>query len=66
VKNWKKSVQLPYLVRLYLKELVLENFAGLPAEQLLERMIEFSSADVGRSGLAMGAMEISECAADNS
>jgi len=29
-------------VRLYVKELVLKNFAGLPAEQLTERMIELS------------------------
>jgi hypothetical protein len=27
---------------LYLKELVLKNFAGLHADQLLERMIELS------------------------
>jgi hypothetical protein len=30
------------VVRLYVKELVLKNFAGLPADQLLERMIELS------------------------
>ena len=35
-----RAVQLRYLVRLYVKELVLKNFAGLPAEQLAERMIE--------------------------
>jgi hypothetical protein len=35
------SQQLRYLVRLY-KELVLKNFTGLPADQLLERMIELS------------------------
>ena len=29
-------------MRLYVKELVLKNFAGLPAEQLMERMIELS------------------------
>jgi hypothetical protein len=29
-------------VRLYVKELVLRNFAGLSAEQLLERMVELS------------------------
>jgi len=29
-------------VRLYVKELVLKNFAGLPAEQSAERMIELS------------------------
>jgi hypothetical protein len=34
------ALQLRYLVRLYVKELVLKNFAGLPADQLLERMIE--------------------------
>ena len=36
------ALQLRYLVRLYVKELVLRNFAGLPGEQLLERMIELS------------------------
>jgi hypothetical protein len=35
-------LQLRYLVRLYVKELVLKNFAGLPADQLLERKIELS------------------------
>jgi hypothetical protein len=35
-----RALQLRYLVRLYVKELVLKNFAGLPAEQLTERMIE--------------------------
>jgi hypothetical protein len=33
---------LRYLVRLYAKELVLRNFTGIAAEQLLERMIELS------------------------
>jgi Histidine kinase-, DNA gyrase B-, and HSP90-like ATPase len=37
-----RALQLRYLVRLYVKELVLRNFAGAPAEQLLERMIELS------------------------
>jgi hypothetical protein len=37
-----RALQLRYLVRLYVKELVLRNFAGLSAEQLLERMIELS------------------------
>jgi hypothetical protein len=37
-----RAMQLRYLVRLYIKELVLKNFAGLPAEQLAERMIELS------------------------
>lgn len=37
-----RALQLHYLVRLYVKELVLENFAGLPPDQLLERMIELS------------------------
>jgi hypothetical protein len=36
------ALQLRYLVRLYVKELVLKNFAGFPADQLLERMIELS------------------------
>jgi hypothetical protein len=37
-----RALQLRYLVRLYVKELVLKNFAGAPAEQLLERMIDLS------------------------
>jgi hypothetical protein len=37
-----KSLKLRYLVRLYAKELVLHNFAGLPSDQLLERMVELS------------------------
>ena len=37
-----RALQLRYLVRLYVKELVLKNFGGLPADQLLERMIELS------------------------
>ena len=37
-----RALQLRYLVRLYVKELVLKNFSGLPADQLLERMIELS------------------------
>jgi hypothetical protein len=37
-----RALQLRYLVRLYIKELVLKNFKGLPAEQLTERMIELS------------------------
>jgi len=37
-----RALQLRYLMRLYVKELVLKNFAGLPAEQLMERMIELS------------------------
>jgi hypothetical protein len=37
-----RALQLRYLLRLYVKELVLKNFAGLPAEQLAERMIELS------------------------
>ena len=37
-----KSLKLRYLGRLYAKELVLYNFAGLPAHHLLERMVELS------------------------
>jgi hypothetical protein len=37
-----RALQLRYLVRLYVKELVLKNFMGVSAEQLLERMIELS------------------------
>jgi hypothetical protein len=37
-----RALQLRYLVRLYVKELVLRNFIGAPPEQLTERMIELS------------------------
>ena len=37
-----RALQLRYLVRLYVKELVLKNFTGTSPEQLLERMIELS------------------------
>jgi hypothetical protein len=37
-----RALQLRYLVRLYVKELVLKNFPGLAAEQVAERMIELS------------------------
>jgi hypothetical protein len=37
-----RALQLRYLVRLYVKELVLRNFAGASPEQLLERMIELT------------------------
>jgi hypothetical protein len=37
-----RALQLRYLVRLYVEELILRNFAGLPADQLLERMVELS------------------------
>jgi hypothetical protein len=37
-----RALQLRYLVRLYVKELVLRNFVGLPSEQVAERMIELS------------------------
>jgi Histidine kinase-, DNA gyrase B-, and HSP90-like ATPase len=37
-----RALQLRYLVRLYVKELVLKNFIGLPAKQVAERMIELS------------------------
>jgi len=37
-----KALKLRYLTRLFTKELVQKNFPGLPAEQLLERMIELS------------------------
>jgi len=38
----RQALKLRYLVRLYVKELVLRNFVGVPADQLLERMIELS------------------------
>lgn len=37
-----RALQLRYLVRLFVKELVLRNFIGAPPEQLTERMIELS------------------------
>ena len=37
-----RALQLRYLTKLYVKELVLRNFAGVSAEQLLERTIELS------------------------
>ena len=37
-----RALQLRYLAKLYVKELVLRNFAGVSAEQLLERTIELS------------------------
>jgi Histidine kinase-, DNA gyrase B-, and HSP90-like ATPase len=37
-----KSLKFRYLVRLYAKELIMHNFAGLPGDQLLERMVELS------------------------
>jgi hypothetical protein len=37
-----RALKLPYLVRLYAKELVIRNFMGLPADQLPERMVELS------------------------
>ena len=38
----RKALKLRYLVRLYAKELIMRNFAGMPTEQLLDRMIELS------------------------
>jgi hypothetical protein len=37
-----KSLKLRYICRLFAKELVLGNFVGLPADQLLERLIELT------------------------
>jgi hypothetical protein len=37
-----RALQLRYLVRLYVKELVLRNFAGVSPDHLLERMVELS------------------------
>lgn len=37
-----QPLKLRYLVRLYIKELLLRNFTGLASEQLLERMVELS------------------------
>ncbi len=38
----KKSLKLKYICRLYTKELILKNFRGYPAAELLERMVELS------------------------
>lgn len=46
--TWHRALQLRYLVRLYLKELVLRNFAGFGSEQLLERMVELPSYRAGK------------------
>jgi hypothetical protein len=37
-----QALKLRYLVRLYVKELVLRNFSGVSGDHLLERMIELS------------------------
>lgn len=37
-----KALKLRYIARLFAKEMVCRNFPGLPAEQLLERMVELS------------------------
>jgi hypothetical protein len=37
-----KALKLCYLVRLYAKEMGRKNFPGLPADQLLGRLIELS------------------------
>jgi len=37
-----RMLKLRYLCRLYTKELVYNNFPGLSADQLLERMVELS------------------------
>lgn len=37
-----KALKLRYIARLFAKELVYKNFPGLPADKLLERMIELS------------------------
>ena len=37
-----KALKLRYICRLYAKELVLRNFVGASADQLLERLIELS------------------------
>jgi hypothetical protein len=37
-----KALKLRYICRLYIKELVQQNFPGLSADRLLERMVELS------------------------
>jgi hypothetical protein len=34
--------KLRYILRLFAKELVVQNFVGMPADQLLERLVELS------------------------
>ena len=38
----KKSRKLRYISRLFCKELIRQNFPGMPADELLERMVELS------------------------
>jgi hypothetical protein len=38
----QKALKLRYICRLFTKELVVKNFAGAPATELLERLIELS------------------------
>jgi hypothetical protein len=37
-----KMLKLRYICRLFAKELVLRNFIGIPADQLLERLLELT------------------------
>jgi hypothetical protein len=37
-----RTLKLRYICRLFAKELVLKNFIGIPAEQLLERLLELT------------------------
>lgn len=37
-----KALKLRYICRLFVKELVLKNFVGIPQEQLLERLLELT------------------------
>ena len=37
-----KTLKLRYVCRLFAKELVLKNFAGIPPDQLLERLLELT------------------------
>jgi hypothetical protein len=37
-----RALKLRYLVRLFAKEMVLKNFPGAPADEMLERLIELS------------------------
>jgi hypothetical protein len=41
-RTFRSIVDGTTVVRLYAKELVMHNFVGLPADQLLERMVELS------------------------
>ena len=50
-----KMLKLRYICRLFAKELVLRNFAGIPADQLLERLLELRCTPKRTCGKAVSA-----------